>query len=567
MLIFKKILRKLRRFDYFWLFKGNVINIQEHHKQWIALADERRFNEAIKLCLATIDNPKEIFLASAFLGYAYFQISNYELAVAYLESAVKKNPSDYYSIFFLARSLQMIGRNNEALGLFTTCCRNHPTHVEEILALALPLALEIKESSESINFFNESQLWLDNKLLSPTLVAKVLFFQERDKELQEKINDQAVVSFRRIYSVADWAPKSGGVFHVLGEPEPIRIVTPPENDETTIHETLVYSNIPYVAEIPDVLITSGSSLIFIENDIVLSDLLADKQYGHFASFQYDKTVVAQRCDALLVKAIQPSEWLTEGILLSGLASEHYGHWFAEFLPKLRHFERHPRFAEIPLIIDDGMPASHYDFLRALVANPLHILLRGTSLKVGTLLVAPTTTFFPVELFPNHSVPAEHQASWTVSALRYLGDKINHHFGEVNTASDRVFLSRKNSTWRRLVNEDEVIKELKSLGFRVVFLEECNFEEQVRIFQTAELIVAPNGSALNSLIFSNKNINVLIFGQKNPHNWGGWLGPMMDLGYNPIFLSGDPIGDEGNKHSDYTISIDKVRKIVMEMLKD
>ncbi len=520
--------------------KSDVIDVQEHHKHWMALGNKGRFHEAIELCLATIDNPNEIFVASSFLGYAYFQITNYELAIAYLENAVKKNPSDYYSTFFLARSLKVVGRKKEALGLYTACCGSHLNHAEEILNYAMPLAFEIKETDESKKFFGEFQSWAERNLLSSTLVEKLLFFQGRDIELhlffqgrdielQERINDHLSTdstrtSFRHILSVADWVSKRGGVIHALGNPEAIRIVTPFENEDVTIHETTVYSDNAYVAEIPDASIISGSSLIFVENDTVLSDLLADKQYGHFAGFQYDKTVIAQRRDALLVKVIQFSEWIPEGIMLSGLASDQYGHWFSEFLPKLRHFERHPRFPEIPIIIDTEMPASHYDFLRALVANPLHILPRGSSLKVGTLLVAPTITFFPIELFSNHSVPPEHLGAWSNSALRYIGDKIRDHFGVVNATSDRIFLSRKNCIWRRLINEDEIIDALKPLGFRVVFIEECNFEEQVRIFQKAEFIVAPNGSALNNLIFSNENIKILIFGQKNPHNGGGVVWP-------------------------------------------
>ena len=577
MLFFKKNIIKLCGFICFRLFKdkeipieNKEIPIEEHHKQWIAIADEGQYIEAIALCLNTIEIPEENFLASSFLGYAYFQIKSYELSVGYLDCAVKMYPNDYYSTFFYSRSLQAIGKKNKALAEFIKCCENNPNQAQAIFELALPLALEIEDSPESLNFFNQSKLWASNNLLTPTMEMKVLFFQNCDEELQEKINNRihsefATVSFRRIYSLADWASKSCCIFHALGEAEPIRIVTPPVSDEIDCNETVVYSNIPYVAEIFDALITSGSSLILVDNDAVLSDLLSDKQYGHFASLEFDKTVVAQRSDALLVQNIQFNEWISIGIMLSGLASEHYGHWFAEFLPKLRHFERHPKFPEIPIIIDEGMPASHYDFLRALVANPLYILSKGSSLKIGTLLVAPTTTFFPVELFRNHTVPAEHQASWTLSALRYIGEKIKYHYGEANIASDRIFLSRKNSSWRRLVNEGEVIGELQSLGFRVVFLEEHSFEEQVRIFQMAEFIIAPNGSALNNLIFSNINIKVLILLQKNPHNWGGWLGPMMDLDYKPVFLQGTPTGDENNKHSDYAISLEKMCVKVLTML--
>ena len=56
--------------------------------------------------------------------------------------------------------------------------------------------------------------------------------------------------------------------------------------------------------------------------------------------------------------------------MGGFASSAYGHWFAEFIPKLRFLEQHPRFSELPIIVDEGMPQSHYDFLSLLVPNAL-----------------------------------------------------------------------------------------------------------------------------------------------------------------------------------------------------
>lgn len=546
------------------------IDLGAEHRKWIALGDEGRFFEAINLCLATVSDPDENFLASSFLGYAYFQTTKYDLAIKHLEIALKKNPGDYYAAFFLANGLKAVGRKQESLAWFTACFRNHSSHAEEICDAAMQTALEIPETEESTSFFREFQAAAEADLVSSRQVERFLFFQGRDAELLEKLNDDANidstrVEFRRIRSVADWAARGHGLIRPLGAAEVIHFVTPPANGQTAHQQILVEANEPYVAEIPDASIVGGSSLIFAEQDVVLSDLLADKRYGRYASLQYDKSVAAQRRDALLTRSVDAGERIAEGIMLSGLASECYGHWFAEFLPRLLHLEQHPRFAEIPIIVDEAMPASHYDFLRALVANPLHIVARGAALEVGTLIVAPTMTFFPVELFADHAVPAEHQASWTVGALRYIGDRIRARFGECANASGRIFLSRKNSTWRRLLNEQEILDDLQLLGFRAVYLEECSFEEQVRIFQGAGFVVAPNGSALNSLVFARPDVKSLIIGQRNHFNWGGWLGPMMDLGYSPVFLSGEPVGDEGNKHSDYEIPIAEVRQTILKML--
>ena len=88
---------------------------------------------------------------------------------------------------------------------------------------------------------------------------------------------------------------------------------------------------------------------------------------------------------------------------------------------------------------------------------------------------------------------------------------------------------------------------------------------MRLFQGAEFIVAPNGSSIHNLIFSNPNVKAVILCQQNFHNWGGWVGPMIELGYSPVFLSGQRVKAEDNKHSDYTISAAKVKETVIKML--
>ncbi|MCY1374712.1 hypothetical protein D9M69_620730 [compost metagenome] len=115
------------------------------------------------------------------------------------------------------------------------------------------------------------------------------------------------------------------------------------------------------------------------------------------------------------------------------------------------------------------------------------------------------------------------------------------------------------------NEAEIIERLQDLGFESIFLEEYDFARQVRTFGEAEFIVAPNGSALNSLIFAATDVKALILGQQNSFNWGGWLGPILDLGFKPEFMEGEATESTSFKHSDYVVPADRVRTKVLAML--
>jgi hypothetical protein len=536
----------------------------------MALSSERRFEEAIALCLQTIPRPESSLLASLFLGYASFQLGRLPEAENHLKSALALGPSDYYANLFFARTLERRGRLREALGHYTTCCQADAPGVAEPFEAGMNVGSGLRDTDEGVAFaLRYEQLRREGHIPDP-LAARFLFLWHRDADLTALLShadgpEEQRASIRYIHSVEDWASRCTGTYLRLGDPETIRIVRPSEDYFRNPQVTEVTAARPYVAVVEDATIIGNSSLVHVGDSGVLSDVLAEPTYGPQVSMAYDKTVLAQRPDALLLAATGTPEFLQEGVMLSGLASNAFGHWFAEFLPKLRHFVRHPKFASLPLIVDAGMPRSHFDFLAALVPNRLHRIETGRALMVRQLYLAPTTTFFPVELVPDHTVPADHQASWTAEAMRFIKERVDDGKMLTGHPSRRIFLSRKKSTWRLLRNEGEVIEALRPLGFETVFMEELDFAQQVQTFREAEFIVAPNGSALNGLIFAAPKVKALILQQQNSFNWGGWLGPILDLGFHPEFLDGEALAGTDFKHSDYVVSTPKVLARVWDML--
>lgn len=549
------------------------IDIYAENAKWMALAAEHRFDEAVELCLATITTPETNFMASLFLGYADAQTGRPADARKHLRTAVTLNRDDYYANLLLANVESALGNRHEAILHYMHCCRLQVESIVEPFEAAMKLAREHPESEDGVALSALFDELLTKGRLPEPLVLRFLFFWRRDLDLTQRLaqaGESAEASrewpsFRRIRSVEAWASNNEQPYVRLGEPVSIRLVAPNETYADDPQEKHVLASEPYIAEVRNATVVGNSSLVYVGDHDILSDVVAHPRYGNQVSLEYDKTVVAQRPDALLLEPLVGPAYLPEGIMLSGLASNAYGHWFAEFLPKLRHFEKHPRFRDLPIIVDAGMPSSHFDFLAALADNPLHRLESGTALSVGCLHLAPTTTFFPVELFRNHTVPPEHQASWTAEAMRYIREGVARHHALPAERSRRLFLSRKNSAWRILRNEGEIIESLQDLGFETIYLEDYDFARQVRTFGEAEFIVAPNGSALNSLIFAATDVKALVLGQQNSFNWGGWLGPILDLGFKPEFMEGEATESASFKHSDYVVPADRVRAKVLAML--
>ena len=367
----------------------------------------------------------------------------------------------------------------------------------------------------------------------------------------------------RISTVREWGQQTNLVLLEAGAAEEIPFEAPmvwPLNTPTDFHVEI--SDKPYVADIAGARIFSHSSLVLTPDGTALSDTAGHPQFGRYVSFTYEDVVLGQSPDELLLNL---GEFVTReieaGVFLAGSASDAFGHWLPEFLPKLQFYMLHPDFASLPIIVDADMPKNHFEYLRRFVCNPLILLHRGESFHCQRLLVAPSPSFSPVEWLPN-DIPVHRLPGLSPRALRFL-QKAAH---DTDAAPDgsRIFLARRKLQWRRLLNESEITDDLSELGFRTVYIEEMDVQSQIDLFRRAEWIVAPNGSALLNVIFSSPRVKLLILSQAGLFNLGTYQGPMRALGYNPVWLCGEDAGAGGYKHSDYSVSIQKIRLVLAEM---
>jgi capsular polysaccharide biosynthesis protein len=65
---------------------------------------------------------------------------------------------------------------------------------------------------------------------------------------------------------------------------------------------------------------------------------------------------------------------------------------------------------------------------------------------------------------------------------------------------KIYISRKDSANRKLVNEDEIERIVAKAGFECILLSELSFFEQVHLFSRATHIIAPHGAGLTNILF-------------------------------------------------------------------
>jgi capsular polysaccharide biosynthesis protein len=136
-------------------------------------------------------------------------------------------------------------------------------------------------------------------------------------------------------------------------------------------------------------------------------------------------------------------------------------------------------------------------------------------------------------------PAVHPDDQTPGALRWIGDSISRATPcTVDEKPIKIYISRKIPSARVLRNEAEIIPFLKETGFVICQLENLPFEEQVRLFRNAQVVVAPHGAGLMNLIFSNPRTRVVEILAKGHERRCYWT-LCEELGHDYKFYLGEP----------------------------
>ncbi len=70
----------------------------------------------------------------------------------------------------------------------------------------------------------------------------------------------------------------------------------------------------------------------------------------------------------------------------------------------------------------------------------------------------------------------------------------------------------------MINEEDIINELKSKDYIIVDTKNMSIFEQIKIFSAADVIIGPASSALTNLVFSKKGTRVIEIIPKYKHDY-------------------------------------------------
>lgn len=236
-------------------------------------------------------------------------------------------------------------------------------------------------------------------------------------------------------------------------------------------------------------------------------------------------------------------------VLSSLSGNTYFHWIVDVLPRIEILRRSGlNLDEIDwFLINGGNHSFQYETLNKLGISKEKILSSDQHSYVQSArLIAPAFSGYFGWLEP-----------WALSFLRqeFLSIIPNRVFSEsscsssgllnfdVNNSyinsSERVYISRSDANHRQLLNEVEIFDHLRPLGFVQVALESLSFRDQVALFASAKVIIAPHGSGLTNMVFCQPGTTVIELVSPHYVRHYYWVISHL-LGLNHYFLSGETL---------------------------
>lgn len=321
--------------------------------------------------------------------------------------------------------------------------------------------------------------------------------------------DSVITAASGVRSIADFAASSGlPVTRLAPERQlaiPAPTVLPPHRAWSGAMGELPAQ---YVAQLSDVIAVGGSRLLITSCKTLLHDEMADPlndRYGgklRFVRAQFGANALAHVQMARID--------IDTGVLVASDADGNYYHWIVEALPKLELVEAAAVPADVPLLISETVPDSGIAALKRLTARAVIRLSESTGYRVGRL-------YYPSDrsrVLNNYTGPVNTGRDVVIDPAAI--DFLRHHLlpRQLPAPSRQLFL-RRESGYRRLMNQSELQAALTRRGFETVETGTMDLEEQISLWSEARVVVAPAGAALTNLVFAQPSAEVIILTSDHP----------------------------------------------------
>ena len=372
------------------------------------------------------------------------------------------------------------------------------------------------------------------------------------------------------YNIQEYVKKNSIKIKFFENNRNINLTSPKiTNHGIVISEKFICNGIlpkTYLAEFYDSTIISNNDLILYNNVCLYDEVEYGKSYNYGIKPFHTVSKIGKKKITLLV----PKSFMTieSGIHFCKDHSKNYYHWMIECLPRLSFIDSIP--CNIPLLVDGNLPEQFYESLNLLSKRNIVKIPDNKSLLVKKLYY-PSQLSVIKDNYNKMDITSDilisHNAVIFLRERVFEALNIKENINLERGAYRKIYISRRNIAFRKILNINQVEKFFLSKGFEIVSPENLSFESQVRLFSQSQIIIGQSGAAITNFIFAPKCANILILTSDAPNRNLQAFNILSDaLNLNMQYLSGKckDINPDYIPHSDFYIDIELLEQYLEKL---
>ncbi|MFB6225378.1 MAG: DUF563 domain-containing protein, partial [Candidatus Paceibacteria bacterium] len=249
---------------------------------------------------------------------------------------------------------------------------------------------------------------------------------------------------------------------------------PGENTKIGEHNLQSFSvgslpNAKIIGEIP-IILTAQNNVIEITGRAALAEAI----YRNLSGFNFQK---------------RNTEQIEYACLISGTWENNYFHWTSEYAPQLIGCDYFSTQFDIK-------PTWKIEFIRSFGFEDKDIITHTSNLRVENLIIS----------FGHRQNYIPHP-----DVMNWFKDTARSNFQKRQSNDlDGIYISRQRQDSRDISNYEELYSWLKQNNIKPVYFEDLSYEDEVRLMQSVDLIIAPHGAGLTSMIYTDDTKVVELF---------------------------------------------------------
>ena len=300
------------------------------------------------------------------------------------------------------------------------------------------------------------------------------------REKMTHLPDQAEIHLKPLASLREIAQRRAGTYMPMAASEPFTIPLPRVIGDGNHQPLHGRSRSMFLTCLSDARVRARSNLIEF-GDLALVDLEPEEWTTFDEQFDFDASVFDQPANEeawiITPQGDSASVELDEAFTLLGVRTHIFGHWMCEYLPKYIAASLGGALPAVPVLVEAGLPKTHYEALRLLFAEPVQIveLPPLATARVRRLWCAPAQAPFFEQGVPNERSrwdDCAHPPGRYAPVIREMARRVDRG-SSGPTGIDRVFLGRKAGA-HEMINGAAIQAAAEKRGFQIVFPEDLGF---------------------------------------------------------------------------------------------